>query len=141
MRLQCRLLWTSITGLAFLQGCGLDNKFTPITNNGSGYTISGSEPSPAPTMPPINSSTTFQSLRMNIFVPKCLGCHSGNNPPAGFSFDSYQETVRAVVPGNPTQSILLASVKNGSMPRGALPLSLNEVTNIEVWILLGAPND
>lgn len=89
-------------------------------------------------------TASFRSVRQNIFVPKCVECHSGSNAPHGIDLSSYQRIVNSslfpplVIPGNPESSSLYSACASGDMPKNASRLSSAELKVIYDWIKNGA---
>lgn len=88
---------------------------------------------------------TFDSIRTNILVPKCLGCHGkGAESPLGIDLSTYENVMDqtafppVVTAGIPEESSLYITVHKGTMPKNAKPLSENEVAAIFDWIKNGA---
>ncbi len=105
---------------------------------------------------------TFSALYTHVFKPKCIGCHSGNNPPHDLDMSSYETLMshrRAIVPGDLKKSRLYKMVSRGKMPlkpgsskkddddseeddeQQADPLPQQEIEAIAHWILQGALNN
>lgn len=86
------------------------------------------------------SSSAFAVIQKNIIEPKCLNCHSSNNPSDGIDLSSYANVIssRTVVPGKPELSTLYTSVATKKMPRGGSALADGEIELIQKWILAGA---
>lgn len=92
--------------------------------------------------PPSSQSVSdvfFEDIRTSILIPRCLSCHSGPTPSGDYSVASYVETIAQgrVIPGSPTTSLLIARIKDGSMPPGG-GLLASDLSLIEAWILQGA---
>ena len=106
---------------------------------------SSSVPGQAPTLSP-----HFTSLQANIFIPKCVSCHSSSRAAAGVNLESHRTVVNTadshghtiVVSESPETSHLLTIVQAQAMPPSpAPPLSDQEVQAIRDWISAGALND
>jgi mono/diheme cytochrome c family protein len=90
---------------------------------------------------------TYESLLVNVFEPRCIGCHSGPNARKGLDLSTYQSTLRyprAVDTSRPRRSRLYKKTASGEMPMSmakaaAQPLSRAEVDTILQWIVNGAP--
>ncbi len=88
---------------------------------------------------------SYESLNANVFAPKCLTCHEGAGAPHGVDLSSYESIVQSnlfpalVVPGDPENSSLYASVSEGRMPKGPAKLGRAEIEAIASWIRNGAP--
>jgi hypothetical protein len=93
----------------------------------------------------------FEKRIRPLFVQHCYRCHSQEAKKLGgkLYLDS-REGVRvggrsgpAIVPGKPKQSLLMESVrsedKDVRMPRDG-KLSAQEITDLETWIAMGAPD-
>ncbi len=92
---------------------------------------------------PVSSSDefiSFATIQADIIEPKCLSCHSDENPGGGYSFSSYRTILDSgsVVARKSDYSALYRSVANGRMPPGK-PLSYDETRSIKNWIDNGAP--
>jgi len=101
-------------------------------------------PDPTP-LPPL--APTYASLNANIFLPKCVICHSAAGSASKVPLDTLDAIVNAttplVTPANPTQSLLYRKVTSatpGAAPEmpppkdGFSPLSDDEQANILQWI-------
>lgn len=87
-------------------------------------------------------AATYESLRMNIFKPKCMRCHSGEKPEHGLDLSTYKDTMahrRAVVKYNLKDSRIYKKTSKGEMPQGGPRLPKEEVAMIGTWINAGAP--
>jgi mono/diheme cytochrome c family protein len=78
-----------------------------------------------------------------VFATNCEGCHSGDNPKAGFGavMDATKMiAVGKVTPENPEASPVYVRMENGTMPpSGRQPRpSARDVAVIETWIECGA---
>ena len=84
-----------------------------------------------------------------IFKARCVECHSGIRPAAGFRVNGYKEVMAGgkdgpvIVKGDPGNSALVTRIKGLTTPRmpkdGPPWLSENEVKLLESWIAAGAP--
>ena len=83
----------------------------------------------------------------SIFKAACLGCHQPGKVKGGFDLSTYEALMAggrsgpAIVAGDPKASLLLQLVngsKQPAMPRGAAPLTVDQVKAIETWIAAGA---
>ncbi len=87
-------------------------------------------------------AATYESLRMNIFKPKCMRCHSGDKPEHGLDLSTYKDTMahrRAVIKYNLKDSRIYKKTSKGEMPQGGPRLPKDEVAMIGNWINAGAP--
>lgn len=95
--------------------------------------------------PPKNKTTavepTFASLNENVFVPKCVSCHTPPSAENDVDLTSYEAIMSLdglVVPREPEQSPLYLVVVHNQMPKGAAPLSNEEKDALAKWIADGA---
>jgi mono/diheme cytochrome c family protein len=100
----------------------------------------GAAPGPTPSPNPLQA--TFASLEANVFVPKCVACHSASRAKGGYRFDTYSKVMASVNVSNPAQSLVYTITARGDMPVG----SYQKLTSIEqatllAWIQAGAPNN
>ncbi len=86
------------------------------------------------------TASRFAVIQKNIIEPKCLACHSANNPADGINLSTYADVMnsKTVIPGKPQESKLFTSVANGRMPRGRAALPTDEIQLIQKWITDGA---
>lgn len=92
-------------------------------------------------------SVCYDTQIETIFSSSCAisGCHTPDAHKARFDATSYSEIFQNLTPGNPWKSKLYSVVSspndpNFMPPSGHKPLSQNQRTLIEVWILQGAKN-
>ena len=88
--------------------------------------------------PNATANPTYSSISSVILSPACVSCHGGSG---GYSFDSYQHTMKGVTAGDPSTSVLYTSVSGGRMPKGGPTLSAEQVQAISDWITAGASNN
>jgi cytochrome c553 len=88
---------------------------------------------------PLLAQVDFATTIHPILVTRCAPCHSGPQAPAGFSVESRPAILSAIMPGKPSESLLLKRVKAGEMPPSGGKLSDAQITSIENWIAEGAP--
>lgn len=81
----------------------------------------------------LESGITFEQLRDQVLIPKCLRCH------AWVAVED--EVKKRIVPGEPLESALFTLVDNGSMPVGGPPLVDLEKDIIRKYILGLQKND
>jgi uncharacterized membrane protein len=91
---------------------------------------------------------TFESIRKNILVPKCLICHKAGGEtdhiPLSTREDLIDSPLEIVIPGNAEESMFMIVVQEGArkqMPppeSGMTPLAEEEKKVVENWILEGA---
>jgi hypothetical protein len=75
---------------------------------------------------PITVPVTFEQIKNEILVPKCLECHKWVRDEA--------RVKRRIVPGIAEQSELFQSVESGEMPEDAAPLSTRELEMLRSYI-------
>jgi hypothetical protein len=83
----------------------------------------------------------FASSIHPILAGRCAPCHSGATPQAGFSVDSREAILRAVVPGKPDESLLIRKVSGmagNRMPPSGGNLTDAQVALLKAWITEGA---
>lgn len=102
-------------------------------------------PSPAPPTPP---EPTYGWLSKNLFSRRCGSCHGIPFTVANVDFTSYAtlmnsegKLLRAVMPGEPTQSGIYQEVIKGHMPPPRKLVTADERAVILEWIQAGAPNN
>jgi len=75
-----------------------------------------------------------------ILRAKCVSCHSAKARSGGLSVESREDLLRggksgsAVIPGKPTDSLLLSMVTTGKMPMGGAKLTAAEIAVMRTWI-------
>ncbi len=92
----------------------------------------------APSGPPLTA--TYSSIKSQIFVVSCNGCHSGANAKAGVSLDSYDNVMKTVTAGNSAASVLYKAIIGDGvtlMPPGG-GMSAKQKSAIKDWIDTGA---
>ena len=93
---------------------------------------------PTPNLP----ADSYASLRVNVFLPKCIGCHNNtdkNRLGAGYSMETYTELMKKITPYNVNDSEAWVKSYDKEMP----PSRSNSLTNAELadfasWINKGA---
>jgi hypothetical protein len=101
-------------------------------------------------------AATWDYIQANILQPRCVGCHSGTNPPAGLSWEAsqYDAVVAAprtnsagtyyiVNPGDAANSFMAMKItgdsrSGGQMPQGGPYLDQASQDLIKLWINSGA---
>ncbi len=81
-------------------------------------------------------AATFASLNSRIFTARCTSCHNAGNARGGVNLSTYNG-----VKASTTNGVLYTSVSNGSMPLGGARLTTEELTRLNQWITMGAPNN
>lgn len=90
-------------------------------------------------------AANFGAINSLIIQPKCLSCHktgSSNNHYVNLS--SYESILKSnvfpplIVPGNPEQSSLYTSIRDGRMPKRSSKLSNRYAKVLFDWISKGA---
>src|SRR5437773_1060004 len=86
----------------------------------------------------------FESHALPVFRARCLACHGANTKQGDLSLETREDVLRggktgaAVVPGKPSDSLLLAMVISGKMPMGGSRLSDSDIDTLRRWIEAGA---
>lgn len=105
-----------------------------LIGGGCGYYESKAAPV-SPSAPAASGKVTFAEIQSQVLDPFCLRCHGDSG---GYSFDSYENTMKAVVVGDSAASLLCTAQTEGYMPpRGAKP-SAELVKMVCDWIDAGA---
>jgi len=94
-------------------------------------------------------TATYSSINSNIFIPKCVSCHTSPNTYCGAtacgSLDTsvYSQVAARTSAGSPSSSNLYLRVTTQApvMPLNASGLSAEEQQAIFNWILNGARNN
>jgi hypothetical protein len=94
--------------------------------------------------PPVNAAHNFSNLYQYILKPKCVSCHSGEEPDDDIDLTTYNNLLNhpyyyLVVPGAPDESSIYLSIIADDMPSDAPPLTTQEKNFIQEWIKRGAP--
>jgi uncharacterized membrane protein len=99
-----------------------------------------SGPTPTPTPTPV-SAASFKNIQTTILQPKCVSCHSGSSPSAGYNLSTYSGVMAGVNVSSPTSSVIYTAVVSGSMPKGSSALTSAQKSLLLQWIQAGAPNN
>lgn len=85
----------------------------------------------------------FQQNVLPIFISNCSmsGCHNSIDKEEDLDLTNYEGIMKGIVPSHPLLSKIFRSIKgkNPNMPVGG-KLSDKDVSTIENWIKMGAPN-
>lgn len=112
---------------------------------GSGGDGGGGTSPPTPAL-----VATYDSIRANILVPKCIACHGPNKADENIRYDTYAYTLGAggykntINIVNPSISSFYRECNSGSMPprsMGYQPLTPTELQVVYDWMLSGAPEN
>jgi len=92
-----------------------------------------------------NSEICFQETILPIFVSNCSQseCHDSHERAAGYDLSNYEGIMRGVKAKHPLLSEVYKTIRGNSpsMPRKPYAsLSARQITDIKVWIEMGAPN-
>jgi len=88
-------------------------------------------------------ASLFESRIRPLLTDKCLSCHTGDRPKGKLDLTRRAsalaggEAGEAIVPGNPTESVLFEKVASGEMPPKN-PLSAEQIEAVKTWIEAGA---
>lgn len=97
-----------------------------------------------------NEQVSFTKDIAPFMANLCVGCHSGNNPRAGFSLETFEQLMRGgrsgrvVLPGNLEDSRLwhLVGMQDPiKMPPGQALITRKNHANLKIWIEEGAKYD
>jgi len=97
-----------------------------------------------------SEKVSFQRDIAPFMVNLCVNCHSGANPRAGFSLETFEKLMkggrsgRVVLPGNTEDSRLWHLVGKQDpikMPQGQALITRSNHTNLRIWIEEGAKFD
>ena len=88
--------------------------------------------------PNIIVDSTYSSISKNILNKSCINCHGQSG---GYSYESYNNTIRSVSPGFPDSSPMYLALKSGRMPQVGPKLSDQQLQSVKNWISNGAKND
>ena len=103
-------------------------------------------PTPTPVVTPTPSLTltpTFSSIKANVFAAKCMSCHSSSGSQSSRPLDNYANMMAKglVVAGSSANSPVVQTIQDGSMPPRGVSVTAAELSVIQQWIQLGAPNN
>ncbi len=84
---------------------------------------------------------TYAWINANVSTPKCVMCHSGGSPSAGYDVSTYTGTLRFVTKFSSAASRFYMASFEGSMPLGAAKLTTLQLNAIKTWIDSGALNN
>jgi hypothetical protein len=90
---------------------------------------------------PLLGAVDFASSIHPILAGRCAPCHSGARPQAGFSVESREAILRAVIPGKPDESLLIRKVsgtEGNRMPPAGGNLTESQIGLLRDWISEGA---
>lgn len=80
---------------------------------------------------------TFGDIKP-ILDRSCVGCHGANSPKKGISFNTYENVLKMVTPGDPENSRMMRPVRRGIMPPGGNALPADIIAKLDAWIKGGA---
>lgn len=105
----------------------------------SSFNASGSS-SPTASMS-VTTFGTYAWINANVSIPKCVMCHSGGSPAAGYDLSTYTGTLLFVTKFNSGVSRFYLASFEGSMPLGSAKLTSVQLSAIKTWIDSGALNN
>ena len=91
-----------------------------------------------------SAEDSFEGQVQPLLKARCASCHSARVKQGGLSVESRDDllmggkTGAAIVPGNAVDSLLMALVISGKMPKVGTPLSAEETAMLRRWIEAGA---
>jgi hypothetical protein len=147
----------ALLSLAGCSGGGDDDGRAAATATPTATAVPSPSPTGTPGTVPTPSAPSYAWIRENVLQPSCSGaeCHSPEHEDADLM--TYEKVVNAptqegpcgeedrirVVPGNLEESTLYLKVTDPPcgerMPYGRPPLPAETISEIERWILAGAP--
>lgn len=106
-------------------------------------------PTEVPTEAPAADSAgvSFANDVFPIIDSRCINCHGGERIEEGLVMLSYNDLLAGsdngpvIVPGDPTNSLLVELVANQKMPKRGPKLTPPQVQIISEWVAAGAPNN
>lgn len=96
---------------------------------------------------PLGRFVSFSRQVAPIFAERCIACHNTRSPGGRLNLDSFAalskggESGAAVEAHKTADSLLLTMISDGSMPKDADALSVEEIEIVKHWIEVGAPLD
>ncbi len=104
------------------------------------------DPGVDPTDPvprPVVLEPNYESLRKEIFVSQCLGCHNSSGIFSSYDFSTYESITSYqklfALPADGSDSRFVHSLVTGKMPREKPPLPPEQIEVIRQWVALGLP--
>jgi hypothetical protein len=97
-----------------------------------------------------HAKTDFLQDVQPVLTAKCMACHSGDTPQAGFKAHTREDLLRggksgpSIIPGKGAESLLIAKIegkKGLRMPPSGPPLAPEVIERIRAWIDEGAKFD
>ena len=107
-------------------------------------------PTEVPTEAPADTSNSSISFAKDVFPiidSRCINCHGGERTEKGLVMLTYADLMAGsengpvVMPGDPTNSLLVELVANQKMPKRGPKLTPPQVQIITEWVAAGAPNN
>jgi uncharacterized membrane protein len=104
----------------------------------------------APTEAPVeaaNGSVSFANDVFPIIDSRCINCHGGERTEEGLVMFTHADLMAGsdngpvIVPGDPTNSLLVELVTSQKMPKRGPKLTPSQVQIITAWVADGAPNN
>jgi len=93
------------------------------------------------------SGVSFANDVFPIIDSRCINCHGGERIEEGLVMLSYNDLLAGsdngpvIVPGDPTNSLLVELVASQKMPKRGPKLTPPQVQLITEWVAAGAPNN
>lgn len=146
------LKWCVTVIIIGLAACSPAPRATPVP----APTLVPASPTPVPgtkaprvtVVPTPNADVSFKRDVLPIFQGICIRCHGGSKPIQGLSLESYAGTLKggvsgkAIVPGDPENSILVRYIQIDFMPFEIEPkLTKDQKQKIVNWVAAGAPDN
>lgn len=87
-----------------------------------------------------STNVTYTNTISPIIVSQCKGCHSGSTPSAGIDLSTYDGVKTIALNGTLYGSVSHATGYK-AMPQGGSKLSDCQITAIDKWVKMGAPQN
>lgn len=143
----------AILALVFLTACGPGAPTaTPVSVATEEPSVT--EPALVPDQPTATqaavvpeSGTSFSQQVSPILAANCTRCHGSSRQSGGLRLDSLTNLLAGgrdgavILPGNAEDSLLVQLIREGTMPKNASDLSLDEIQTIVDWVNAGAPDN
>jgi hypothetical protein len=94
-----------------------------------------------------NGSVSFANDVFPIIDSRCINCHGGERTEEGLVMFTHADLMAGsdngpvIVPGDPTNSLLVELVTSQKMPKRGPKLTPSQVQIITAWVADGAPNN
>jgi hypothetical protein len=121
------------------------NSLTPAPISAA---ISPTAPVSTPNSPAAPSSgVSFSKDVLPLLQSTCVSCHGGARTSRGLDLTNYNNVMAGsqngpvIIAGNADGSLLIQSVKSGTMPKSGSPLTADQIKLLVDWTNAGANNN